>query len=145
MQSRTLIFALLALLIGGGTAYFVHSWLSAQQQPIQVAKAPPPPVGKMVLVAAKNLPAGSFIKPDSVRWQPWPEGAIAPSYSLRGTRNAEDFHGAVVRQGITAGEPITEVPQLPADYERVREFKRLLRARIVDLMTEAAGAEKDAG
>lgn len=108
MQSRTLIFALLALLIGGGTAYFVHSWLSAQQQPIQVAKAPPPPVGKMVLVAARNLPAGSFIKPDSVRWQPWPEGAIAPTYALRGTRNAEDFHGAVVRQGITAGEPITD-------------------------------------
>ncbi|MGE0747667.1 MAG: Flp pilus assembly protein CpaB [Rhodospirillales bacterium] len=110
MQSRTLIFALLALLIGGGTAYFVHSWLSAQkQQPIQVAKAPPPPVGKMVLVASKNLPAGSFIKPDSVRWQPWPEGGVAPTYALRGARTAEEFHGAVVRQGITAGEPVTDM------------------------------------
>jgi hypothetical protein len=45
-----------------------------------------------------------------------------------------------VQRKVQAGEPITEVPQLPADYERVREIKRELRARIVALMTEAAGA-----
>jgi pilus assembly protein CpaB len=109
MQSRTLVFALLALLIGGGTAYFVHSWLSAQRQPAAIVKAAPPPAGKLVLVAAKNLPAGAFIKPESVRWQAWPEGGVASTYVLKNQRNSEDFTGAVVRQGIAAGEPITDL------------------------------------
>ncbi len=50
-----------------------------------------------------------------------------------------------IQRKVHAGEPITEVPRLPADYERVREFKRQLRARIVALMGQLAGADKDAG
>lgn len=110
MQSRTLIFALLALVVGGGTAYFVNGWIAAQRQPtLTVQPATPPPAGKLVLVASKDLPAGVFISPDSVRWQTWPEGGLAASYTVKGQRAPEDFHGAVVRQGIAAGEPITDV------------------------------------
>jgi hypothetical protein len=50
-----------------------------------------------------------------------------------------------IQRKVQAGEPITEVPQLPAEYEQVREFKRELRARIVALMTKAATADRDAG
>jgi len=50
-----------------------------------------------------------------------------------------------IQRKVQAGEPITEVPQLPADYERVREFKRDLRARIVRVMEHVSGAGKDVG
>lgn len=44
---------------------------------------------------------------------------------------------------VEAGERITEVPQLPADYKRVREFKRQLRSRIVALMEEVSLGDKE--
>jgi hypothetical protein len=44
---------------------------------------------------------------------------------------------------VQAGEPITEVPELPADYDRVREFKRRLRTRIVALMEEGSRSGKE--
>ncbi len=47
-----------------------------------------------------------------------------------------------IQRKVQAGEPINEVPQLPADYERVREFKRELRARIVAVMKEVPRADK---
>lgn len=50
-----------------------------------------------------------------------------------------------IQRKVQAGEPITEVPQLPAEYERVREFKRQARARIVSLMEHASRIEKDVG
>ncbi len=50
-----------------------------------------------------------------------------------------------IQRKVQAGEPITEVPQLPMEYERVREFKRQLRARIVALMEHASRIEKDVG
>ena len=48
-----------------------------------------------------------------------------------------------IQKKVQAGEPITEVPELPADYERVREFKRTLRARIVALMDEGSRSGKE--
>ncbi|HEX9402584.1 MAG TPA: hypothetical protein VF912_20985 [Anaeromyxobacter sp.] len=48
-----------------------------------------------------------------------------------------------IQRKVQAGEPITEVPQLPADYERVREFKRQLRARIVALMEDASRTPRE--
>jgi hypothetical protein len=50
-----------------------------------------------------------------------------------------------IQKKVAAGEPITAVPQLPEDYERVREFKRELRARIVKLMEHPAKGATDAG
>lgn len=50
-----------------------------------------------------------------------------------------------IQRKVQAGEPITDVPQIPADYERVREFKRHLRARIVALMEDSSQGDKDVG
>ena len=67
-----------------------------------------------------------------------PEPSITlPLHELRRFFNYDlDLEKAfkAIQKKIEAGEPITEVPQFPADYERVREFKRGLRARIVALM-----------
>jgi pilus assembly protein CpaB len=48
------------------------------------------------------------LKPDDLIWQIWPEGAVDKNYVLLGTRTPESFAGAVARNPVAAGEPITE-------------------------------------
>src|SRR5438105_2499294 len=109
MNVRTLIVGFVALSLAGLTAMFARHWLDSQHTVVASAPAPVEPTpGIEVLVAKDALPAGSFVKPDQLRWQGWPENGIAPAYIVKdkgGDMNA--FIGAVVRQGIAAGEPIT--------------------------------------
>jgi len=62
-----------------------------------------------VLVAARNLPAGTILKSDDVRWQRWPEEGLDPNFLLRdkGVEPQKDAVGRVVIRGLQAGEPIT--------------------------------------
>jgi pilus assembly protein CpaB len=110
MKVRVLLFAAVAVAAAGATAYLVQGWLNHQRAEFaRSAKAPAPkPAGTAILVAHHALPAGTFVKPEDVRWQPWPEGAIDASYVRQGQREPASFTGAVVRRGIVAGEPITD-------------------------------------
>src|SRR5215831_2349787 len=97
--------------MAGATALLVRGWLEAQRAAMTPPPAAPAPVaqrGPEVLVAKVDLPVGSFIRPEHLRWQAWPEGSLAPTYVLQGRRPLEDFVGAVVRNPISAGEPVTE-------------------------------------
>jgi pilus assembly protein CpaB len=109
MNPRTLILALVALSIAGATALFARHWLESQRAVVvATAPAPTPTVESTeVLVAKESIPAGTFVKRDHLRWQPWPDNGVAESYAVKGKADMADFVGAVVRQGITAGEPIT--------------------------------------
>jgi pilus assembly protein CpaB len=112
MNARTIILILLAVVTAAFTAFYARNWLNAQRaailasarQSTTVVQAP----AKMVLVAAKTLPAGTFIKDDNLKWQPWPEDGVMDGYAVKGQREAKDFVGAVVRSVITAGEPLTD-------------------------------------
>lgn len=75
---------------------------AAQPQTVQVAS-------QDVLVAAKNLPAGTVIKGDDVRFQKWPLDALGPNYQVRekGADPQKVAIGLIVLHGIEAGEPIT--------------------------------------
>ncbi|MDJ0951023.1 MAG: Flp pilus assembly protein CpaB [Alphaproteobacteria bacterium] len=115
MNPRSIILIGLAVLFAGGTVFVANSWLNAQraafsrkaEQPVK--KAPE----NFILVARANLPAGTLLKPDHLRWQAWPEASISKAYIRRegtegGSEQKKAFTGAVVRKGITIGEPITE-------------------------------------
>jgi len=109
MKVRVLVFAVVAVATAGATAYLVQGWLNHQRAEFaRNAKAPAKPAGTAILVARLALPAGTFVKPEDVRWQPWPEGALDASYVQQGKREPASFTGAVVRRGIVAGEPITD-------------------------------------
>ena len=110
MKVRVLLFAAVAVVSAGATAYLVQGWLNKQRAEFaRSAKAPAQkPVTTTVLVARRAMHAGTFVKPEDVRWQAWPEGSIDPSYVLQGQRDLASFTGAVVRRGIVAGEPITD-------------------------------------
>lgn len=70
-----------------------------------------------VLVAARDLPAGTILNTGHWRWQGWPEGAIDKAYLVqsRTSQKADGqpdparslIAGAAVKRGIGAGDPIT--------------------------------------
>jgi len=108
---RRLLLLAVALLAAAGTVVVARSWLEARlaERPAAAVAAPAPPKKlPQILVAKSDLPAGQFIRPEHLKWQPWPEESIAESYVLEGKGQIEDFAGAVVRSGIVAGEPIVE-------------------------------------
>lgn len=110
MSLRRILFVVVALIVSGVTVIAGRVWLQAERPP-QVTAAATPSVIKappMVLVAKGNLPAGQFVRPENLRWMPWPEDGVAANYIVQDKHRIEDFVGAVVRSGLTDGEPVTE-------------------------------------
>ncbi len=66
--------------------------------------------GPEVLVATRALPVGTIIDAEALRFQAWPEGLVQPAYYIKGQPGAQpqDLLGTVVRNEITAGQPITQ-------------------------------------
>jgi pilus assembly protein CpaB len=111
MLMRRLGFLAIAAFISIGTVIGARSWLHAQLAAREVPVTPPVPIAelnRMVLVASGDLPAGQFVRPDNLHWQAWPEASIAENYIVQGKGKLEDYVGAVVRSGLTNGEPIAE-------------------------------------
>jgi pilus assembly protein CpaB len=108
MGLRRILILLLAVGVAGATAMYARSWVEGQQS--TAIAAPPPPQQEFaeVLVADVVLPAGTFIKPQHLRWQRWPTDDVPDSYMLKAEGSEEELVGAVVRRGLTLGEPITD-------------------------------------
>jgi pilus assembly protein CpaB len=109
MSVRKIVLVLLALVIAGATVQVTRT-LIRQSRPVpEQAAQPEAPKQTRVLVAAADLPAGTLVQPGHLRWRAWPDDdGLAALYAVEGRRTAEEFQGAVVRQGIRAGEPVTD-------------------------------------
>jgi pilus assembly protein CpaB len=105
MNLRTILLAFVALSLAGLTALFARQWLDAQR--VVVAKPAPPTAATEVLVARDALSTGTFVKPENLRWQPWPADGANQAYVVKGKGDMNAFVGGVVRQSIAPGEPIT--------------------------------------
>ncbi len=111
MRLKSLLLIVVALVVAGFTAYMVRNWLEAERAAALRAmqnKPAPAVSATQVLVAKSNLPVGTFLRPEHLRWQPWPEASLSPAYAVEGQKRLEDFVGSVVRLPVAAGEPITE-------------------------------------
>jgi len=111
MSVRNILLLVAALLITVGTGLLARSWLNSQR--VETAAPAPTPVrvSAYVLVAEIDVPAGTFLKKEHIRWQAWPDEAMPETYIVRQDGEGEEIAdqevlGAVVRRGITAGEPI---------------------------------------
>ena len=112
MNSKRVVFLLLAVIVAGATAFMARAWLQSERAALikqaglhgPAAQAPT----LQVLVAKQDIHVGQLIKPDHIRWQAWPAGGLSPSYIVQGKRKQEDLVGAVVRSSIAAGEPVTD-------------------------------------
>ena len=68
---RRLLLLLLAIVISGGTVYLAQHWMHNQlatRQTDEPALVQAHPLVQ-VLVAKSDIPAGSFLRPESLRWQ----------------------------------------------------------------------------
>jgi pilus assembly protein CpaB len=108
MGLRRIIVLLIAVIAAGGTAMYARSWIEGQQTIAAVAAPAPKETKHEVLVADLDLAAGTFIKPQHLRWQRWPTDDVPETYVLRSARSEEGLIGSVVRRGISVGEPITD-------------------------------------
>lgn len=111
MNLRKILLLAVAALLTILTVWSVRSYLDGQKAELDARarslQQKPAAQGTMVLVAKNDLPTGSFIKPEHLRWQPWPDDG-ASNYVRQGNRRLEEFVGSVVRARVAAGEPVTD-------------------------------------
>jgi pilus assembly protein CpaB len=97
-----------------GVAALSAVWLTSSLRTPQVivkteTQASAPSVSTTeVLVAAIDLPVGSSVTPEQLRWQQWPRSAVSELMITkdREPKGLEDSAGAISRSPSLAGEPI---------------------------------------
>ena len=104
MSARSILLIAAALLLTVGTVFVARNWL-ANQRP-GPAPAAPKAVHTEVLVARTDLPTGTFINEQHVRWQIWPDDNLPKNYLLKGKVEQAKLFGSVLRRGAAAGQPI---------------------------------------
>jgi pilus assembly protein CpaB len=111
MNSKRIVFLLLAVIVAGTTAFVARAWLQAERAAIAAQIAAPKPVAApsvQVLVVRNALRTGQLIKPEDLRWQAWPQGALPQTYIIEGKRPITDFVGAVARTSFRVGQPLVD-------------------------------------
>jgi pilus assembly protein CpaB len=110
MDRKKVILLVSALLIAALTAFMARSMFTGAAAP-QAAAAAPVKAGPEVLVATKALPVGTIIAADSFRYQAWPQELTEADYFMKDGKDQptmEQLVGTVVRNAITAGQPVTQ-------------------------------------
>ena len=109
MDVKKIVLLVGALIIAAVTAFMAKSMFSGAGAPTAEAKATVP-AGPEVLVATRTLPVGTIIDAEAFRYQPWPQGLVQTNYFTKGEGSADpsSLMGTVVRNEITAGQPVTQ-------------------------------------
>jgi pilus assembly protein CpaB len=109
MDKRKIILLVGALLVALCTAFLARSLFAGSAAPqVTAAVLQAAPTGPRVLVANRSLPVGTIITPDSVAFQPWPSELVDNAYFLEDSAKIETLLGTVVRNPVTAGQPVTQ-------------------------------------
>jgi pilus assembly protein CpaB len=64
--------------------------------------------GPEVLVATRALPVGTILDATAIKFQPWPKELVDGAYYLKASTDLKSLQGTVVRNAITAGQPVTQ-------------------------------------
>jgi pilus assembly protein CpaB len=107
MDKRKLMLLVGALIVAIGTAFAARSLFVGAGTPQAVAAAEVP-MGSKVLVAQRALPVGTIITADAINFQAWPKDMVQDAYFVEGEADMQKLLGTVVRNPITAGEPVTK-------------------------------------
>ena len=110
MDSRKVILLVGALIVAAITAFMARSLIIGSPAPQANAVAMAPVAnGPEVLVATKALPVGTILDATSLKYQPWPKELVENAYYIKkGGFDPRSLMGTVVRNAITAGQPITQ-------------------------------------
>ncbi len=104
---------MVALAFAGVTVFLVRNYLTTKETELAESQEQTDEerISAIdVLVAERDLPAGTILNPDSFRWQPWPKQALNENYITRkeGADPIQELTGAAVKRVITAGDPVTQ-------------------------------------
>ena len=108
MDAKKIVLLVGALIIAVTTALLARSMFTSSSAPQVNAAAMPDADQPHVLVATKALPVGTIIDAESFRFQPWPKELVEQVYFLRGQSDPAKLAGSVVRNPVTAGQPLTQ-------------------------------------
>ncbi|MDB5394234.1 MAG: cpaB [Rhodospirillales bacterium] len=106
MRLPALIFAALAVILGLGTATFARYRMSEARKQVAVQSQDMHGPVAYVLVADKDLPAGTLLHDSDLRWQSWPDDQLSDAYLRKDRDDAHALDGGVVRLRIAKGEPV---------------------------------------
>lgn len=98
--NRRVTIGILAILSGGLAAYAALLYL--QERPIRIASARTAPATTQVVVAARDLAAGSLVGPDDIKLVSWPAQTLPEGYA--GSDEAVIGHGLI--RPVSSNEPI---------------------------------------
>lgn len=107
MNAKKVLLLVGALVIAVVTAFMARNLYSGEAA--AEAEAAAVPQGPKVMVANKPLPVGTIIDAEALTFQPWPEELVQTHYYTEADQDADPaaLIGTVVRNEITAGQPIT--------------------------------------
>jgi pilus assembly protein CpaB len=110
MDSRKIILLVGALIVAAITAFMARSLLvgGAAPQAGAVTASAPPVDGPEVLVATRALPVGTILDATALKFQPWPKELVDNAYFIKKDTDLKSLQGTVVRNAITAGQPVTQ-------------------------------------
>ncbi|MEH6757495.1 MAG: Flp pilus assembly protein CpaB [Parasphingorhabdus sp.] len=107
MDKKKLILLIGALFVAAITALLARNMFAGASAPEAEAKKVEM-LGQEVLVASRALPVGTIITPDAFSFQPWPKDLVEEAYFEKEGTDLESLIGTVVRNAITAGQPLTK-------------------------------------
>lgn len=106
MDRKKLFLLVGALLVAIVTSLAARALLAGGAAPQAVAAAKLME-GPKVLVSQRALPIGTIITADAVAFQPWPKDLVQDAYFLQDKTDMSKLLGTVVKNPITAGQPVT--------------------------------------
>lgn len=115
MSPIRILVLLVALGAAGMAALLLGGFFGKKNQ--AVAAAGPAVNITEVLVASRDLDIGQTIGPDDLKWQKWPNDAVAAGYVTKdiNPQGLEAMVGAVARTVVFTGEPVTDVKLVRAE------------------------------
>ena len=111
MDSRKIILLAGALIVAAITAFFARTLMQGSATATASAVPGQPSVvidGPMVLVATRALPVGTILDATALKFQPWPKELVENAYYIQGKVDMKSLQGTVVRNAVTAGQPVTQ-------------------------------------
>ncbi len=108
MDRKKILLGVGALLFAALMAFGVNTMMRGAAAPQADAAAAPEIQGPMVMVATRPLAVGTILNPEMVRFQPWPKDLMESAYFVKDQTDINNLVGSVVRNALTAGEPVTQ-------------------------------------
>ncbi|MBX9730404.1 MAG: Flp pilus assembly protein CpaB [Sphingomonas sp.] len=111
MDGKKIILLVSALIVAALTAFMARSLVAGSSTPVAGAAVVQPVQqvdGPEVLVATRALPVGTILDATALKFQPWPKELVDNAYFLKKQTDLKSLQGTVVRNAITAGQPVTQ-------------------------------------